>query len=145
MEERIEDKAEEKRMLSSRIGSSLLKRKMSGELTQEQFEKEIAYWTMVDAFEALKYCPLPIPPEKMIEYWNMTDEVRGYNQDIFKREDVRTYLEMKGDAELTNKTRYDMLNELMKTIPEEDITNREKITVKINEFRIRFENDGIKA
>lgn len=153
--EKPEYKPEDKEC--AKIANDYLKRLSSGEITLEEFEKEIAYWFVTDYLNKLHYKPLPTKPNNVVSFEEDLNRekkkhrrigVSKFDEDEFTEKamtrDITNYYDDRNEIENINNSNLKWLIQLKSIIPAGDLITREKLTVKINEFRQRIEEEEIK-
>lgn len=143
----VMDKIEEKKeedvgRQASKVMLDLLRKRWSNQITEEQFQNELTYWSLVECFDNIKYMPLPTPPAEMLEYWGLdVDTRKKVSQDFWKQSAVVKYSAEKSEALDKNRHQIDWLEDLLSKIPESDEVNKEKVELKLIEFKKRYARD----
>ena len=113
---------------------NLLNKKDSKEITQEELNKECAYWFM-DMFDEIRHRPLPSTPMDLAEYEVMTLKERSKVPiEFFQKPSIKMYFDQKSIIESQNLSNKYWLREFKKSIPAEDVVSHEKYQDKINDF-----------
>lgn len=120
----------------------LFRKKQRNEITQADFDKELAYWTFHTSFDEMKYIPMPIPPQEVKEYYSMNDYERSkLEKGFWAQEEVKLYFQLKREAEMENLSRRTGLEKLVDHIPREDEKNSKKVFDSLEEFKNRQRKD----
>ena len=113
----------------------LCKKKLSGGISQEDMQTELAYIILVEMFEDLKYKPLPIKPEMMEEYYALSELEKSQIGKVFwEQREVKKYIEDKEAINRENMSVLKTLDSLLAWVPEEDKENKLKTEERMKEF-----------
>ena len=104
------------------FGVELLKKRMEGKISEDEFRKELGYWTMTQTFPELKYVPMPERP--------VTDD------------GVEDYDKIRKEAMDSNRSHYGVLAKLLEWLPEDDEVSKKKVIQKKESFYARSLEDG---
>ena len=122
----------------SAMSKHLLRQLYAGEITQDEFMTECAYWTLKDDFDELRPRPLPSKPAKVLELDNMPVGERGKIDFVKLCESfpqVKQYRDACRSIKNDNQARWDWLEQLLRYIPDGDEQAREQVKDQILKFK----------
>ena len=133
---------EEKQAHTPSFPLQLFYKRQRNEISQEEFDQQLAYWTLQTGFENMKYTPMPIPPQDLKEYYAMDEfDKKKVSSDFWKQEDIKLYIQLKDEARISNDGERSGLEMLLKNLPEKDEENRAKVQEALTEFDRRHKQD----
>lgn len=138
----VESKRTEEELRSIRFGKELFLRRTSGKITEEEFNKELAYWMLAEHFEGVKYTPMPMPIGLTKEYFDLAkDERRKVKPEFFENQEVKDFFSMKEVAQEQDKEAIRSLRQLLSVLPEDDEVNRKKVQDKLDNIQRNYIDD----
>lgn len=118
----------------SKLCISLLKKRLLGQMTEAEFEKELAYLMLSEeCFKELWPKAYPARPEEMRGYENLKPEGK---EALGNDPNVRAYYREHSRIENENKTKLIWLQQWKKSIPEGDIIAHRKVEERIGRFTV---------
>jgi hypothetical protein len=120
----------------SNISKTLLKQLASKQITMDQFLMECAYWAVKDGFDDLNPIPPPDKPQEFLEFENLSPKDRSKLKPEYYEDhpEVKEYLARHRAIKSRNEASLHWLRELLKYIPVQDESTREKIKARIELF-----------
>lgn len=139
----------------AKIANSYLKRLSSGEITLEEFEKEIAYW-FIEFLDRINYKSLPTESNEVMQYEEeLKRQKRGikrirsnfdeaeFAEKAMKKE-VELYYEDRNRIKNINNSNLYWLEEVKRLLPQGDTVNWNKVEIKINDFRCAIRDEEMR-
>ena len=115
--------------------------KLNGEISPKEFNRRLVDMMLVGTFNKMEYKLLPVPPQEIIEYLKLKEEVRlRVSSEFFEQESVAEYMSIKTRLREENKKSLAWLKTLLDLIPEDDLMNSHKVKKKIKDFESKFQN-----
>jgi len=139
MEEKRQQKSKEQDVHRA---VELTQKMIKGEISREQFDQEMAYWSLLNFFDDIKYVEFPAPPAEMIQYWQLPDANREtISREFFQNEPVKSFIDKKNYAINSNKKSIELLNDIYEKLPESDEENRQRVKERLDSISNRYNED----
>jgi hypothetical protein len=125
---------------------NLLKQLWEGQITQEEFQKENAYWALECGFNELIPHPEPSMPQSLREYFAIPDKERkkvDFKKYMDVNPEIPVYYSNKAMIHDKNKSNLKWLKELKTYIPSDDTVNQQKLDTRIQEFLLFGVEGGV--
>lgn len=133
---------EDENAQTSTVMINLLRRKLKGQISTEEFQKELAYWSLIQAFDKVAYVCVPQVPQDLLDYWGLSlDRRKKVSREFFEQRHVKSFFINKSEAFAKNREGIDWLEQLIKMLPADDVANREKVNSKLLEMQTKYEHD----
>jgi len=112
----------------------------------ERFNYELSKWVVDNnnIFEEFMIKSMPLPPEEMVNYYNLSDYEKRKTTDAFWHQTiVQEYLDKKLLIKRQNLENFEWALKLFSYIPEHDSFRRSKLKDRLEKMKIDLEKSGI--
>lgn len=118
--------------------TELLLKKLSSEITPEQFDFELAMWTFLpDTWEEASCVLVPPPmPEKLMEFYKMDPGLKAKLNVLAYLAQFNDYFTINSDVRNKNYGRLDWLKKIKQIIPANDLAHHEMLDGAIHRFNL---------
>ena len=132
-------------MKINELGKSLLKRYLSKEITEKEFDKECAYWSL-EYLSDYKVKPYPTMPDIVKTFFNDREYARNTGKNFsvkngFWSEEVcKNWLNQETSVCDMNRSNYGRLLFIYNNLDNKDIVNKRRVWELLEEHRLKDKN-----